>query len=113
MYKYPNGNDKSTYIYGGVCSKVILSNIAPPGRKNPSLWSLNFRAVRVEVAVALVVAVHRDQRRHHSLRGKIIRADLLYNPCKSHVPQNPLKMFMKNPEKIHNNAVKSNILLLS
>ena len=70
MYKYPNENDKNTYIYRGVCSKVILSSVTPPGRKNPSPWSLNFRAIRVEVAVALVVAVHRDQRRHHSLRGK-------------------------------------------
>ena len=73
MYKYPNENDKNTYIYRGVCSKVILSSVTPPGRKNPSPWSLNFRAIRVEVAVALVVAVHGDQRRHHSLRGKNIR----------------------------------------
>ena len=77
MYKYPNENDKNTCIYGGVCSKVILINVAPPGRKNPSPWSLNFRAITVEVAVALVVAVHRDQRKNHSLRGKQLYAPLL------------------------------------
>ena len=72
MYKYPNENAKNTY--GGVCSKVILSNVAPPGRKNPSTSSLNFRAIRVEVAVALVVAVHRDHRGITVLGGEIIRA---------------------------------------
>ena len=42
MYKYPYENTKNTYIDGSACSEVILSNVAPPDRKNLSPSLLNY-----------------------------------------------------------------------
>ena len=41
MDKYLHENDENTDIDGAVCSKVILSNVAPPDRKNTKPSTLN------------------------------------------------------------------------